>query len=291
MAPNNSLCVDVYVTPAYAAATGDPNPLKQRWSPTSCTLVHGRGSAIIVDVPPTVFEAEKLADWIAETIPGKAVDYFLATHAHGDHFLGFPVLEKRFPGIKFLATAAVKEGIEQQLEPTYFKAVWEGWFPQELGDKIRAADVKVLPVSGALELDGFQLRVYDVVQGDSANNSFLHVPPLDLIVAGDLVYGDCYQYLAEANTKQMRADWVRSVEQIESLKPKIVVPGHTRASQLPGAYMLETTKEYIRTFEVELEKAESAEELYKRIQALYPERWNLFILEISCQASFANKGK
>lgn len=111
------------------------------------------------------------------------------------------------------------------------------------------------------------------------------------VVAGDLVYGDCYQYLAEANTREKRANWIKAVEHIESLRPKIVIPGHKRRSQVDGAYLTTTTKEYIRIFEKELENMSSGEELEKRMIELYPERWNQFILERSCASSFAAREK
>ena len=133
------------------------------------------------------------------------------------------------------------------------------------------------------------MKAYDVIQGDSQANSFMHVPDLELIVAGDLVYGDCHQFLFEANTKEKRENWIKAVEYIESFKPQIIVCGHTRKSQIPGAYLAEPTKEYIRVFSEELEKAESAVALEKRMKELYLERWNDTILQFSCEAAFTTR--
>ena len=131
------------------------------------------------------------------------------------------------------------------------------------------------------------MKAYDVIQGDSQANSFMHVPDLDLVVAGDLVYGDCHQFLVEANTKEKRENWIKAVEYIESFKPQIIVCGHTRKSQIPSGYLTGPTKEYIRVFGEELEKAESPVVLEKRMKELYPERWNDTILQFSCEAAFA----
>jgi glyoxylase-like metal-dependent hydrolase (beta-lactamase superfamily II) len=150
---------------------------------------------------------------------------------------------------------------------------------------------EALPESNELELDGHVLKAYDVVQGDSSANSFLHCPDLKLVVAGDLVYGDCFVHLAEANTKRMRDDWVKAIEQIEELKPQIVVPGHKRRTQIDGAYLTGQTKEYVRVFEEELGRAESAEGLESRMKERYPARWNEYILERACVASFVNREK
>lgn len=155
--------------------------------------------------------------------------------------MGFPVLQKRFPGIKAVANGKVLEGIWPMYTPEWTER-WKAFFPNQVDATTH--EWEALPASNELNLDGHILKAYDVVQGDSSAKSFLHVPSLDLVIAGDLVYGDCYQYLAEANTKERRASWIKAVEQIEGLKPKIVVAGHKRRSQVDGAYLTETTKVY-----------------------------------------------
>jgi glyoxylase-like metal-dependent hydrolase (beta-lactamase superfamily II) len=241
-----------------------------------------------MDTSPTVAQTKEIAGWIDKTIAdGCKVKYFWTTHAHGDHFLGFPVLKKRYPGIKALATATVLEA----LKPTYEEATLKYWQGLFVDSEVPGEhpDFEVIGPNG-IELDGHVLKAYDVIQGDSEANSFMHVPDLALVVAGDLVYGDCHQYLREANTKGKRENWIKAVEQIESLKPQIVVPGHTRSSQIPGAYLTASTKEYIRVFGEELEKTESAVALERKMKQLYPERWNDGILQFSCESAFAAKG-
>jgi glyoxylase-like metal-dependent hydrolase (beta-lactamase superfamily II) len=288
MAPKSQIQVDVFIPPLLKTATGSSDPKKQWWSPICCTLVHTPKEAILIDTSPTIDQTNELADWIDQTLtPGSKLLYFFTTHAHGDHFLGFPALQKRYPGIKPIATSKVVQG----LQPTYESAALDYWcslWPDN-GMSKEKVTFEPLPESNEINLDGHVLKAYDVTQGDSAANSFLHVPDLALVVAGDLVYGDCYQYLAEANTREKRDNWIKAVEEIEALKPQIVVPGHKRRTQIDGAYLTVATKEYIRVFDEELGKAENAEALEERMRELYPHRWNEFILQRSCVASFANK--
>jgi glyoxylase-like metal-dependent hydrolase (beta-lactamase superfamily II) len=283
---------DTYIVPIYPAETGSDDPLKKLWSPTSVTLIHTAHEAVICDAPPNIAETEKLADWIESVIPHKKLRYFFPTHAHGDHFFGFPVLAKRFPGIQAIATQAVAGGITEQYGDAKYEGLWKKLLPnnQLPTEQVSA---QVLPASGkfTLENDTVEFHAYDVPHGDTSANSFLHVPALNLIVAGDLVYGDCYQYLAEANTASKRAGWQSALDQIAALKPQVVIPGHPRASQVPGPWLIGSTKRYIEVWEEELEKAQSAEELEERMLELYPERWNRFILEMSVKGSFAAKGK
>ena len=185
-----------------------------------------------------------------------------------------------------MATAKVLEASK----PTYEEATLKYWQGLFVDSEIpgERQEFEVIGPNG-IELDGNVLKAYDVIQGDTEANSFMHVPDLALAVAGDLVYGDCHQYLRGANTKEKRENWIKAVEQIESLKPQIVVPSHTRSSQIPGAYLTASTKEYIRVFGDELDKAESAVALECKMKELYPERWNDGILQFSCEAAFAVK--
>ena len=168
--------------------------------------------------------------------------------------MGFLVLQKWYPGIKALATAKVPEELKHTYEGANIK-LWQGYFVNS--EVLRKElEFEVIGPNG-IEIDGHVMRAYDVVQGDSQANNSMHVP-FELVVAGDLVYGDCHQFLVEANTKEKRENWIKAIEHIESYRPQIIVPSYTRKSQLPGAYLTAPTKEYIRMFGKELEKAESA---------------------------------
>jgi hypothetical protein len=63
-----------------------------------------------------------------------------------------------------------------------------------------------------------------VGSGDTVDSTVLHVPELSLVVGGDIVYGYCYQYLAEDPTLEARKQWLRSVEEIKALRPRYVIP-------------------------------------------------------------------
>jgi glyoxylase-like metal-dependent hydrolase (beta-lactamase superfamily II) len=283
-----SLQVDVYVAPAIPAVLGSNDPKKSVWSPISCTLIHGPISAAIVDTPISIEETEKLVEWIQQTIPGKTLEYVFTTHAHGDHFFGAPVLLSKFPSAKFVATSRVVEGCKAQLAPAAFDGLWSRIFPDGQLAPSQVAPT-ALSSSGKFTLDGQVLHAIDVEHSDTHASSFLHVESLKLVVGGDIVYGDCYQYLAEANTKEKRHQWIAALDQIAALDPHIVVPGHKRATQIDGSYLIEATKKYIYDFEEELGKAKDAAELEEAMKKRYPLRWNEYILMASCQSSFSTK--
>jgi len=246
------LQVDTYVSPAIPVTTGSQDPTKQWWSPITSTLIHGPTSAVLVDTPISINQTENLANWIKKTIPGKELKYIYTTHAHGDHYLGNPVLLGHFSNAKSIATSLVANEIKKTLAIAVPR--WEVWFPNGQILKEGLVAPEALPANGAFSIDGCGFLGIDVVHSDTIASSFLHVPDLDLVVAGDIVYGDCFQFLAEATTAEKRRNWLDALDQIAALKPSIVVPGHKRASQADGPYLVDATREYILAFEEELSR-------------------------------------
>lgn len=279
----NALQVDVYVAPAAAIGIKNEDPLKEWFSPISCTLIQGPTSAVLVDTPATIELSEGLAAWIKKTAPGKKLRFIYTTHAHADHFLGNTVIQRHFPEARCVTTARVAEGIRQNLAPGGLD-LWHQLFPGgQVPDGNEVPDA--LPADGRFSIDGHDFFGIDVAQGDIPHSSFLHVPNLRLVVCGDIVYGDCYQFFGEANTPEKRRKWIESLDRIAALQPHIVVPGHKRASQADGPYLIEATRAYILAFEDELGRTRDAEELEKAMVKRYPQRWNRFLLEQSCKRS------
>lgn len=278
-----ALQVDVFVSPPIPAATGSDNPAKKWWSPISCTLIQGPTSAVLIDTPISIHQSEQLAAWIKETAPGKDLKYIYTTHAHGDHFFGNPLILKHFSNATCIATSRVTQGIKKTLATALPR--WENWFPN--GQILSKEQIvpNSLPEQGKFLIDGHSLFGIDVVHSDTDASSFVHVPDLKLVVAGDIVYGDCFQFLAEARTAQKRKNWLEALDHIASLNPHIVVPGHKRASQADGPYLIDATREYILAFEAELGISDEAEKVEMAMKKRYPQRWNEYLLERSCASS------
>lgn len=283
----------VFLSPPIPTTLPSPDtssPDSGLWQPLSCTLIYTPSTAIIIDCPTTIPATRDLAAWIKGTLPeGCTLKLFLTTHAHGDHFFGFPILQDNFPGIQAVASRYVIEGVDSQYAPEIYEGLWKVGF---LGLDERRVDFKALPESNEIDLDGTIISVHDIQHADTHNSSFVHVPSLDLVVAGDVAYnGDCYQYLAEANNAERRAEWIKAISEIIALNPKVVIPGHSFhvRSEPDAGYakaLLESNINYIRGFEEELQKAADAKELFGLMQKRF-KRWNLWILNESCKAAFA----
>jgi glyoxylase-like metal-dependent hydrolase (beta-lactamase superfamily II) len=280
----STLRADVYVAPPipWTKPNGQKGGL---WSPISCTLIHGQHSAVLVDTPITTAQTLDLITWIETVIPNKKLTTIYITHGHGDHFFGIPLLLKKFPGAKAIATAGTVEHMKQQVHPKFFEAAWGSRFPGQIPQPFELAEA--LPASNEFRLEGHVLKAVEVGQADTHDSTVLWVPDIKLAVCGDVVYGDVHQMLGECDTKEKRLGWIAAIRKVEALKPELVVAGHKRASEMDGAFHLENSRKYIESFEEFLEGgAKDGRELSKKMLERYPTRFNEGALIVGCVNAF-----
>ncbi len=245
-----------------------PNGAPQQFSPTSATLIRGRSEAVLVDGLLTEQDGQRLAEWIGGLDTNLTTVYI--THGHGDHFFGLAPLLERFPHAKVLATAEVtKEMLDQQTPPTY-DVMWGPAFGPLLPATFPEAYVLDEDV---IDLEGHQLRIVRAGQSDTTHTTFVHVPDLDLVVAGDIVYNEVHPFLV-ATSPEKRAGWLRSLAQIADLSPSTVIAGHKRpgAPNTPAA--IEATRRYIELFDELVASGASAVEVFEQVLSQHQDRIN-----------------
>jgi glyoxylase-like metal-dependent hydrolase (beta-lactamase superfamily II) len=157
----------------------------------------------------------------------------------------------------------------------------------------RVADPTVIPdvLDGSdIELDGAELRIIEVGQGDIAPSTVVHVPAIDAVVTGDVVYNQIHAMLGLSGPDEWER-WIQSVDTIEKLSPKMVVAGHKRpeSSDAEVTRMLDQTRSYISDFADGARTAGSAEELIERMTSKYPDFGNPWTLRFSAKSWFASR--
>jgi glyoxylase-like metal-dependent hydrolase (beta-lactamase superfamily II) len=279
-----ALTYQVYVAPIIATATKDfpPGQTRATWSPISATLISGRRDAVLVDCLMTVEQGMAVADWVATT--GKNLTTVYITHGHGDHWFGLGAVRERFPQVRAVATPAVIEGMRKWSAPEVLQSFWQPRFPGQIPDDNPVAD----PLDGpSFDLEGHQLTAVDVGHTDTDSTTVLHVPDLGLVAAGDAAYNGVHQYLAESDT-QGRKDWLAALDTVEALAPRAVVAGHKRYGNDDNPRrIISETRQYIRDFDRLDQETGTAEELYRQMITIYPDRVNPGALWLSAQSAKA----
>src|SRR6202034_2740634 len=96
-------------------------------------------------------------------------------------------------------------------------------------------------------LEGHEIRIIEQGHTDTIDSTSLHVPSIDLVVGGDVLYNQCHMFVRDT-TAASRTNWIAALERLAALKPKIAIAGHkkTGAPDTPDA--IEGSKSYLKDF-------------------------------------------
>jgi hypothetical protein len=159
--------------------------------------------------------------------------------------------------------------------------LWGHWFP---GDKIQHGDViaESLSEDKHLWIEGHDLEIFDAGFTDTDQTTYVWVPSIRLVVAGDIVYNDVHQHLSEGLRAGHLVTWKAALGAIESLKPVAVVAGHKRLENDDRPENIRLSADYIESFEAFAAKAESSKELLALMMGKFGDRMNPMMLEFAC---------
>jgi glyoxylase-like metal-dependent hydrolase (beta-lactamase superfamily II) len=242
------------------------------------TLVSGATDAVLIDAQFTLGDAKKLAEMVKAS--NKKLTTVYVTHAHPDHYFGFAALKEVFPEAKLVALPATIAEIQK---------TWQGkvkqWKPV-YKDAITAKPVVPEPLlANAIELDGEKLEIVGGVQGDDPQSSYVWIPSLGALVAGDIVFDQVFPWTAES-TPETRKAWAAVLDSMAAHNPKLVVPGHQKPERVQDTSNLKFTKEYLAAFDEAVASSKNAAEVIAKLKAKYPDAGLDIVLKIGAEAAF-----
>jgi glyoxylase-like metal-dependent hydrolase (beta-lactamase superfamily II) len=246
------------------------------------TLILGRTEAILIDTQYHVSEAMKLADEIAAS--GTRLKAVFITHPDIDHYMGSAAIHQRFPTTPIYMTAAALAHYDATAARKLAGA--KKYAPAQTPDAL--PQPQALP-QNRLTVDGAVVEIVPDVQGDvlEQSNSFVWIPSLKAVIAGDIVFDGTHTYLADS-TKESRQEWRRSVDRIASLKPVVVVAGHKKTPGNPeSAAALTFTRTYLDAFDAARRSASTPDELTAAMKKRFPEAVYEYLLLASARQAFA----
>lgn len=248
------------------------------------TMISGDKDMLVIDPQFTLSQAHRLAAEILESKKNLTTIYI--THAHPDHLFGLAVLHQAFPSARIVALPATVNSA---------KGAWPArqkfWFPT-YGNNIPGPD-PVLPEAlstPTLTLEGEQFPITGGVQGDGPGNSFVYIPSLKAVVAGDTVFDRVYFGVPKDKSRE---DWMKTLDQISALKPAILIPGHQGPGAKHDMSAIAFMKKYIADWDANVARSKTPAEMRARVLKQYPGLGMEFTLNDRVAAFFppANKGK
>lgn len=247
------------------------------------TMISGERDMLVIDPQFSLSEAHRLAAEILESKKNLVTIY--VTHPHPDHLFGLAVLRQAFPSARIVALPATVNAAK-----TGWPARQKFWFPT-YGNNIPGPE-PVLPEelsTPVLTLEGEQFPITGGVQGDGPGNSFVVIPSLQAVVAGDTVFDQVYFGVPK---DKARADWMQTLDQISALNPSILIPGHEGPGAKHDLSALAFMKKYIADWDQNVSSSKDAAGMRAKVLSQYPHLGMEFTLSDRIAAFFpASAGK
>jgi len=252
------------------------NPGKASVFAVSSEIISGPSEVALIDAQFQRNDAQELVKRI--TASGKTLTTVYISHSDPDYYFGLDTIKAAFPQAKILATPQTIALIDQtkDLKLKYWGPILKENAPQEL--------ITPQPLHGdSFSVDGERIEVKGL-KGPSPERSWLWVPSLKTMLGGVVVSGNnIHVWLADTQTQQQRADWLKTLDEAIALRPVRVIPGHF----LPGAdenvKSITFTQDYLRAVEKALPESKNSAELIKIIKAQYPDLEEASSLELGAK--------
>ncbi len=234
---------------------------------------------VLVDAQFSADNAAMVAELIRAT--GKPLKTIFISHSDPDYYFGLATIVDAFPEARILATPQTVWTIGATKDEKM--AVWA---PQ-LGDRAP----KRIVVPAALTGDHFMVsghRVEVKRAGGDEGHSWLWIPSARTILGGIYVDNGEHIWLADSPSKQDRAKWLAALDEMEALKPSLVIPAHFNPASpvkpsVAGLDPINFTRRYLRTFERALDDSKTAAEVVSHMKTAYPELRGESNLEMSAK--------
>lgn len=239
------------------------------------TLVYGDKDAILIDTQFLQSEAHRLAATILESKKNLTTIYI--THPHPDHYFGLTVMKQAFPNARILALPTTVTGIKNGWETRA-----KFWSTEYGGNLPLIGPILPEELQGnTLMLEGETLEIVGGVVGDAPNNSYVWIPSLKAVVAGDTVFSGVH-----FGVPKMEEPWLKTLDQIAALTPAVIVPGHQIAGAKNDVSALQFMKNYMRDYDQAVASSKSAQEVQDKVNKKYPHLGLARLLVSGSQAAF-----
>lgn len=193
---------------------------------------------VVVDALGSPILAKKLIAEIKKITPQKVVAV-IVTHYHADHVYGLQ--EFRNIGAKIYAQGEGRSYISSETAKQRLIASRIDFSPWvNASTSLIGADIWI-DQSYTLTVGSVSFKISRVGPAHAPEDLIIYIPSEKVLFAGDLVFRGRIPFVGNADSK----GWLQALDEIGSLNPNVVIPGHGAHSINPADDIRFTT-EYLR---------------------------------------------
>jgi glyoxylase-like metal-dependent hydrolase (beta-lactamase superfamily II) len=234
------------LAPGVYAAVGDTGRGSEG-RPNAGFVVTSAG-VVVIDALASPQHAERLVEAI-RLVTRQPVRWLVLTHHHPDHHFGAIVFRRL--GARVIAhpdrRVLASEGGEDALMADWVRVVG-----LDAMRNFEFADTPDRPVTrtDTLRLGGRTLVIMHPGAGHSAGDLLVWLPETKILFAGDLLIEDGVTMVVDGHSGVL----LRALTRIDSLRPRVTVPGHGAIPARP-AELVQRTRAYITELQSEMRSA------------------------------------
>jgi glyoxylase-like metal-dependent hydrolase (beta-lactamase superfamily II) len=247
-------------------------------------IIYGEKEALLIDTQWTRANAYRVCAEICEL--GRELKQIFVTHAHPDHYFGTAYIAEQFPGVECIAPEETVHFYNTQ----FFDKI-DHW--TEVIGKMnvctKTVELKPLPADNKLYIEGNEVIIYPNCMGDLKHNSLVWIPSVKTVYGSDILFNEAHPFTCEV-TRAERKLWMEDIDLIESLKPDVIIPGHTRPGTLFDYSNLKFMREYLIATEDCIDNCKTQGEFFLEMCKRFPTA-SLVMLSNEMNASVFKGGR
>jgi glyoxylase-like metal-dependent hydrolase (beta-lactamase superfamily II) len=215
--------------------------------PNAGFIVTAEG-VVVVDALASPQQGERLLRTIRQ-VTRQPIVWLVLTHHHPDHTFGAIVFRRAgakviaHPDARVLASEAGRDALV---------ADWTRVVGIDAMRGFEFADVPDRPVTATdtLRLGGRTIVITHPGAGHSAGDLMIWLPSERVLFAGDVLVEDGVTMVVDGSSREL----LRALRTIDSLHPRVVVPGHGSIPRVPAA-LVARTRDYVSGLEADMRRA------------------------------------
>ncbi|HBU29773.1 MAG TPA: MBL fold metallo-hydrolase [Thiobacillus sp.] len=225
-----------------------------------------RDGVVVFDALASPPLAEKLVAEIRR-ITRQPIRVVIVSHYHADHFYGLQVFKKL--GAEIWAHRLAEGQTRTDEAALRLEQRKEALFPWvDENTQLLEAD-RFIQGDMDFEQGGVQFALRHVGPAHSSEDLAMMVKPDRVLYAGDLVFRGRVPFVGDADG----AAWIKALDKLIALNPKVLVPGHGASSRTPRADLV-FTRDYLKFLRTHMGKA--ARELVPFDEAYENTDWSAY---------------